>query len=55
MVIVINIGNRTEWSPIRSVIIRVTKTMTKFEKETRHRLYVFVKKKHQFTRRNARQ
>ena len=29
--------------------------MTKFEKETRHRLYVFIKKKQQLTRRNARQ
>ena len=32
------------------------KTMTKFEKETRYQLYVFIKtKKQQFTRRNARQ
>ena len=31
------------------------KTMTKFEKETRHRLYVFIKKKKLLTRRNAEQ
>ena len=42
-------GNRTEWSPILSGV------------QTRHRLYVFIKnfkkskKKHQLTRRNARQ
>ena len=53
-----NNGDRTEWSPIRSVIIwgltlddtnscyQLIKTMTKFEKETRHRLYFFIKKKH---------
>ena len=73
-------SNRTVWSPIRSVIIRVNKrtsakwesdllitkldstqscyqlikAMTKFEKETKHRLYVFIKEKNQLTRRNAR-
>ena len=73
----INNGNRTEWSPIRSVTIRViikigrprngswifwlrvwlqielddlnscfqlVRTMTKFERENRHQLYVFIKK-----------
>ena len=35
---------------------RLIKTMTKFEKEIRHRLFVFIKKKkQQLTRRNARQ
>ena len=29
--------------------------MTKFERETRHRLYIFIKKKQQLTRQNARQ
>ena len=76
--VMINNGNKTEWSPIRSVIPRVInkigrtqsgspicqsrvwlqtelddtksfyqliKTMTKFKKETRPRLYVFIKKK----------
>ena len=43
-------GNRTECSPIPSVIIRViirsklVKTVTKFEKETGHRLFVIIKK-----------
>ena len=60
--------NRTEWSPIWSVIIRVTnkigqlhsapwsinQTMAKFEKETKHRLYNFLKKATD-TRQNARQ
>ena len=76
----INNGNRTEWSPIRSVTIRViikigrprsgsricwlrvwlqielddlnscfqlVRTMTKFEWENGHQLYVFIKKKKQ--------
>ena len=34
---------------------RLIKTMTKFEKEIRHRLFVFIKKNQQLTRRNARQ
>ena len=84
----INNGNRTEWSPIRSVTIRViirigrprsgsriswlrvwlqielddlnscfqlVRTVTKFEKDNRHQLYVFIKKKQQLTRRNVRQ
>ena len=75
-------GNRTEWSPIRSVILRVInkigrpwsgspirklrvwlqtelddttscyqliKTITEFGKETRHRIYFFIKKKKTFS------
>ena len=29
LAIVINNGNRTEWSPVRSVIVRVTKEITR--------------------------
>ena len=34
---------------------QLIKTMTQFEKEIRHRFYVFLKKKRQLTQRNARQ
>ena len=54
MICFINNGNRTEWSTDRierhEVLSPIIKTMAKFEKETRHRLYIFI----QLTQRNAR-
>ena len=54
MICFIDNGNRTEWSTDRigrhEVLSPIIKTMTKFEKETRHRLYIFI----QLTQRNAR-
>ena len=35
------------------VLLPIVKTMKKFEKETRHRLYIFIEK-NQLTQRNAR-
>ena len=54
MICFINNGNRTEWNTDRigrhEVLSPIIKAMAKFEKETRHRLYIFI----QLSQRNAR-